>query len=154
MGTRNLTIVHLEGEYKVAQYGQWDGYPSGNGVKVLEFLRKRLKTKKANKTFRANVKAASFITDAEVDDINERCKSGALKDWTKEYPQLSRDMGADILDFILDQPPGVKLRDSLTSRRIHSSASGLMSSTWTPTSWRSTRGSRRSRYRRRHASPE
>lgn len=25
MGTRNLTIVYSNGEYKVAQYGQWDG---------------------------------------------------------------------------------------------------------------------------------
>ena len=28
MGTRNLTCVFKDGEYKVAQYGQWDGYPS------------------------------------------------------------------------------------------------------------------------------
>lgn len=26
MGTRNLTIVYSNGEYKVAQYGQWDGF--------------------------------------------------------------------------------------------------------------------------------
>ena len=26
MGTRNLTAVFMDGEYKVAQYGQWDGY--------------------------------------------------------------------------------------------------------------------------------
>lgn len=25
MGTRNLTAVYLDGQYKVAQYGQWDG---------------------------------------------------------------------------------------------------------------------------------
>lgn len=26
MGTRNLTVVYIDGKYKVAQYGQWDGY--------------------------------------------------------------------------------------------------------------------------------
>lgn len=31
MGTRNLTCVVLDGEFKVAQYGQWDGYPEGSG---------------------------------------------------------------------------------------------------------------------------
>lgn len=37
MSTRNLTIVYLDGEYKVAQYGLYDGYPSGQGVISLEF---------------------------------------------------------------------------------------------------------------------
>lgn len=27
MGTRHLTAVVIDGDYKVAQYGQWDGYP-------------------------------------------------------------------------------------------------------------------------------
>ena len=39
MGTRNLTIVHKNGEYKVAQYGQWDGYPEGLGATLLNFLK-------------------------------------------------------------------------------------------------------------------
>ena len=39
MGTRNLTIVHSNGEYKVAQYGQWDGYPEGLGCQLLKYLK-------------------------------------------------------------------------------------------------------------------
>ena len=39
MGTRNLTMVVKDGKYKVAQYGQWDGYPRGQGVTVLNFLK-------------------------------------------------------------------------------------------------------------------
>ena len=35
MGTRNLTIVYYDGDYRVAQYGQWDGYPEGAGIEVL-----------------------------------------------------------------------------------------------------------------------
>lgn len=38
MGTRNLTMVIRNGKPKIAQYGQWDGYPSGQGIRVLEFL--------------------------------------------------------------------------------------------------------------------
>jgi hypothetical protein len=39
MGTRNLTRVICDGKTKVAQYGQWDGYPEGQGKTVLNFLR-------------------------------------------------------------------------------------------------------------------
>ena len=43
MGTRHVTAVFLNGEPRVAQYGQWDGYPSGQGVTILDFLRKSSK---------------------------------------------------------------------------------------------------------------
>ena len=42
MGTRHLTCVVKDGDYKVAQYGQWDGYPSGQGIDILTFLREEL----------------------------------------------------------------------------------------------------------------
>ena len=45
MGTRNLTIVYVDGEYKVAQYGQWDGYPEGQGATCLDFLRNKMDEK-------------------------------------------------------------------------------------------------------------
>ena len=38
MGTRNLTVVVKDGTHKIAQYGQWDGYPSGVGADILTFL--------------------------------------------------------------------------------------------------------------------
>jgi hypothetical protein len=39
MGTRSLTaVINREGEMKVAQYGQYDGYPSKVGADVLNFL--------------------------------------------------------------------------------------------------------------------
>ncbi len=42
MGTRNLTmVINQEGEKKVAQYGQWDGYPSVVGLGVLNFLKNK-----------------------------------------------------------------------------------------------------------------
>ena len=41
MGTRNITSVILDGKQVVCQYGQWDGYPTYTGVKIMEFLRDR-----------------------------------------------------------------------------------------------------------------
>jgi len=56
MGTLNLTAVMMDGEYKIAQYGQWDGYPEGQGKTILEFLNgngniERLKTALAKVRF-------------------------------------------------------------------------------------------------------
>lgn len=42
MGTRNLVAVQIDGQYKIAQYGQWGGYPEGKGVDALTFLRDRM----------------------------------------------------------------------------------------------------------------
>jgi hypothetical protein len=35
MGTRNLTNVVFENEVVVSQYGQWDGYPEGQGTTLF-----------------------------------------------------------------------------------------------------------------------
>ena len=39
MGTRNLTRVISNGQLKIEQYCQWDGYPTGRGGVVLAFAR-------------------------------------------------------------------------------------------------------------------
>ena len=38
MGTRSLICVVKDKQYKLAQYNQWDGYPSGVGTEILDFL--------------------------------------------------------------------------------------------------------------------
>ena len=39
MGTRNITSVVVNGEQKVCQYCQWDGYPTWAGAHIMEFLK-------------------------------------------------------------------------------------------------------------------
>lgn len=39
MGTRHLIAVCIDGKYPIAQYGQFDGYPEGAGVDILNILR-------------------------------------------------------------------------------------------------------------------
>jgi len=39
MGTRNLTVVVRDNKIKIAQYGQWDGYPGVSGLGCLGILR-------------------------------------------------------------------------------------------------------------------
>lgn len=39
MGTRHITAVKVDGEIKISQYGQWDGYFTGAGAQVQAFLK-------------------------------------------------------------------------------------------------------------------
>ena len=38
MGTRHLIVVYYKGKLYIANYGQWDGYPEGQGKTVLKFV--------------------------------------------------------------------------------------------------------------------
>jgi len=87
MGTRNLTMVISNGKTKVAQYGQWDGYPSGQGVIALDFLHNTPLDK-----FKEKLEACRFLTPEEV------TAWGKAERW---LPQFSRDHGAEILDLIM-----------------------------------------------------
>ena len=96
MGTRNLTIVKLGGQVKVAQYCQWDGYPTGVGENISEFIRSKMDLRK----FKAKVKALnSDTTDQEIDDLYQECTTNK-KDFKVEYPAFHRDTGPSILELI------------------------------------------------------
>ena len=97
MGTRHLTIVFDAGEYRVAQYGQWDGYPEGAGVKILRFLRDEMDEFK----FRIRLSRFNFIEESDNDAIKKRIDM-AFSDGIGGYcfPEFSRDTGCDILPMI------------------------------------------------------
>lgn len=90
MGTRHLqSVITKEGKKKISQYGQWDGYPRGQGVEILEYLRK------GNlKKYQSNLSKIPKITKKQVDMIN---KDPA---WDKNYPYISRDCGYKIHQMI------------------------------------------------------
>lgn len=92
MGTRNLTMVKLGGELKVAQYGQWDGYPTGQGATISSFLKKMDKD-----LFISKVRRLRWITDQDIKAVES-----VGDKWEDLYPHLSRDEGAGVLDLIHD----------------------------------------------------
>lgn len=104
MGTRNLTAVYMDGEYRVAKYCQWDGYPEGQGLKCLHFLRDEMDEKK----LREELLKAGFIDGEKYNAILQ--KYGASEDgfiscdnsyrMLEVFPELHRDTGADILEMI------------------------------------------------------
>lgn len=118
MGTRHVIAVQLNGEYKVAQYGQWDGYPSGQGVEVLAFLR----TVDLD-TFAKKVSATQWLTDEEAKAGWVECGAKPEEKFvgmdisdvhSQRYPERSRDTGSDILKIVNDRPEGIKLRNSIS----------------------------------------
>lgn len=90
MGTRHLIMVIAGGETKIAQYGQWDGYPDGQGVEVLNFL-KQIDLRGEWKTFYERVRALNWLTKEQSEEIEKD------ENWPQKHPYLSRDAGARIL---------------------------------------------------------
>jgi hypothetical protein len=104
MGTRHVTAVFQTSQPKIAQYGQWDGYPDGQGSNILEFLRKS----KIDK-FKEQVAKCNFISPEEVKRRWVECGADPNSEWVgidiaakfkSKYPGLSRDTGSDILNMV------------------------------------------------------
>lgn len=104
MGTRHLTCVVLNGQYKVAQYGQWDGYPDGQGITALTFLRDKMD----RATFEKKVAACSELSATEGRRIEDESRASGIS-WQRSHPELSRDTGADILELVQNSKNGLKL---------------------------------------------
>lgn len=99
MGTRHLIMVKSEGETKVAQYGQWDGYPTGQGKDIAQWLH----SKTFNlKEFNKQVNALKFLTKKQADDFfgSPEIKSIKSDEFVKLYPEYSRDTSAALLPLI------------------------------------------------------
>ncbi len=106
MGTRNLTVVQHNGEYKVAKYCQWDGYPSGQGATILDFLINRFDKQKfianLDKCYTDQDKLDQMWKDAGSDPETGMIEMRKSEAFTKIHPQLGREMGGDVLEFIQD----------------------------------------------------
>jgi len=111
MGTRNLTVVkNHHGETKIAQYGQWDGYPSYSGIQALSFLRG--KTNVDN--LLAKLDNVEFVSDEEVDTLYKQYESTDWenKDFLNAYPGLHRDTGILILGIVANSNGVIKTVDN------------------------------------------
>lgn len=105
MGTRNLTIVVSDGQYKVVQYGQWDGYPTGQGQIATNFIINNLISEDGFNSFKEKVDACKFITKANIERKLADWNSGLMtleqeKAFDEVLPELSRNTGAKILEII------------------------------------------------------
>ena len=105
MGTRGLTVVKSKGKVKVAQYGQWDHYPSGQGKTIARFIQNEMDLNK----FKTRVDKLQFATPKQVDATWVDCGAAPGADFISFsiaddhaviYPEFSRDTGAEILGLM------------------------------------------------------
>ena len=110
MGTRHLIAVVLNGEHRVAQSGQWDGYFSGQGKTVSRFVGK-LAVPAVLEEFKSKVDSAKFATKEEFDKvftklgietIDGEVNDNVISIDDSVYSYLSRNTGADILEVIMN----------------------------------------------------
>ena len=111
MGTRHTIMVKDKmGVLKVCQYGQWDGYPEGQGVNVLDFCQSRENLEKLEKV----LPEIKFFNDThEIDEWikaydklalewsnNPDNRTESMKFWWEQL--RSRDIGANILRNLIN----------------------------------------------------
>lgn len=114
MGTRNLTKVIKNNKVVVAQYGQWDGYPSGQGATVFFTIQKAGQIESLDNnlylTYEPSdderMKMAEPFLDGSMPGMMT-IESGKL--FSEKYPSLTRDTGADILNVIAEATERVPL---------------------------------------------
>ena len=92
MGTRHLIIAITDGETKLRQYGQWDGYPYSEGLNVLQFLRSHDLDK-----LKSMIGKHYPLDKDTIKEIESNCTG---KNLYIQYPEYSRDTSSGILDLI------------------------------------------------------
>lgn len=109
MGTRNVTIVKLDGAIIATKYCQWDGYPTGQGLDLCKFIRKDLDLRKLKKSLRnATVISegdAEILFDKYIKAVENVAYDKRKKIQEKLVPTLTRDTGGGaLLKFIQERP--------------------------------------------------
>lgn len=114
MGTRGLTkVIDRNGITKVAQYGQWDHYPEGQGVSILGILTADLYAVEElelalDKCYFATQQEQSVIYDIYNEAFPD---TQHLKKFSAMLPSLSRDTGGQILNVVRWSAGKVPLHD-------------------------------------------
>lgn len=113
MGIRHLIVIYYNSKYALAQYGQWEGHPEGQGVQVLKFLSMPGQTT----ILKSNLHLLQVVLPDELDAIEEECRQADMEEQRckiaepftivsmaldRFYPTLSRNTSAKILNLITD----------------------------------------------------
>ena len=107
MGTRGLTKVIYKNQIIVAQYGQWDHYPEGQGVTLFHTLR----DPDVVKRFIEKIPQIYYPSDSDVEAMCKPFEDGSMAGmmtfesgdkFAEKYPTLTRNTGGEIFRVIAD----------------------------------------------------
>jgi hypothetical protein len=107
MGTRGLTKVIYKNQVIVAQYGQWDHYPEGQGVTLFHTLT----NPDVVKAFIDKIPQIYYPSDSDVEALLKPFQDGVMdgsmsmdsgKKFAEQFPTLTRDTGGEIFRVIAD----------------------------------------------------
>ncbi|NCU39886.1 hypothetical protein EOL99_03265 [Candidatus Falkowbacteria bacterium] len=111
MGTRNLLRIVVDGEEKVSQYCQWDGYPTGQGANIVRFIEgflDPLNNREELEKFTNNVRKLKKYTEKARLKVFEEAESqpAGENDYNNKYikqnfPELHRDTGYKLLYILM-----------------------------------------------------
>jgi hypothetical protein len=115
VGLRSLCSVFWKGRWVIAQYGQFDGYPEGQGVKIIKFLSVAHNIER----LKEGLEHVHYLTEEEIDAIwieiqqwemdlsNQGVRRENRMHWNpvqERYPTLQRETSARILGIIAGTP--------------------------------------------------
>jgi hypothetical protein len=120
MGTRNLICVFYRGRFVIAQYSQWDGYPEGQGMTILNFLLNSQNIERLKQGLQYIV----ILDDEDLEQYQQpgmggpahtncKCCGKGDADVPPFPPSLSRDTGAKILEMVAQATPETRVPISL-----------------------------------------
>jgi hypothetical protein len=109
MGTRSIICVFYRGRFVIAQYSQWDGYPSGQGVTILKFISNPENIQR----LKDGLQFIDYVGKEELKAIYDQASAMFMEDqengirfltyvypMKRNWPSLSRDTGGEILEII------------------------------------------------------
>ena len=106
-----------DGTGREVYHGQWDGYPEGQGITALTFLRDKMDLE----LFKEALRNSSYIPSEELTALWKQYGADengwiTMEDsdrMMEDHPEFSRNTGAGILEMVQNHSEGMKLQDSI-----------------------------------------
>jgi len=117
MGTRNVTVVKLDNKPVLVKYCQWDGYPTGVGADICNYIKNNYNLRKLKK----GIKSCQVIDDELIKEKFDKYLEETHRmeyEEKKKYqldnvPFFTRDTNGGQVLNVIQEKGGILIGDSL-----------------------------------------